>query len=121
LIIVIMIIGILVAVATARYVDLRRNATDGIAKGVLGALRSQNTLMYSQRVVGRSTGSYTMRIIATNMLSTTRAMGFTWTAAATTFRMTVAGTSYTFTLTPTPQPPTTLGRITAGTGTFTTW
>ncbi len=116
-----MIIGILGAVTIARYVDLRRRASDGIARGVLGALRSQNTLMYSQRVVGGSTGSYTMRSIATNMLTTTRAMGFTWTAGATTFRMTVAGNSYTFTLSPTPRPPTTLGRITAGTGTFTTW
>jgi hypothetical protein len=117
-----MIIGILGAVAVARYVDLRRNATDGIAKGVLGALRSQNTLMYSQRVIRGTTGTYTMRIIANSMwTSTNRGMGFTWTAAATTFRMTVGGNIYTFTLTPYPNAPTTLGRITAGAGTFTRW
>jgi len=44
--------------------------------------------------------------------------GFTWAAAATTFQMTVGGYSYTFTLTPTPQAPTTYGTIYSAT---TTW
>jgi hypothetical protein len=114
--------GILAAVAISRYVNLTRNATDGIARGVLGALRSQNTLIYSQRVIRGTTGTYTMRIIANSMwTSTNRGMGFTWTAAATTFRMTIGGNTYTFTLTPYPNAPTTLSRITAGVGTFAAW
>lgn len=123
LIIVIVIAGILASVAIYRYVDLTRNATDGIARGVLGALRSQNTLIYSQRVIGGTTGTYTMRSIALSMLRTptTRGYGFSWTAAATLFTMTVGGYSYRFTLTPYPNAPTTFGRITAGTGTFATW
>jgi MSHA pilin protein MshA len=123
LIIIIVVIGILVGVAIPRYVDLRRNASDGVARGVLGALRSQNTLIYSQRVLGRTTATYTMRVIALSMLRlpTTRGYGFSWTAAATRFTMTVGGNTYVFTLTPTPRAPTTFGSITAGPGTFRTW
>jgi MSHA pilin protein MshA len=123
LIIVIVVIGILAGVAISRYVDLRRNTTDGVARGVLGALRSQNTLIYSQRILGRTTATYTMRVIALSMLKvpTTRGYGFSWTAAATRFTMTVGGNIYTFTLTPTPGAPTTFGSITAGVGTYRTW
>jgi len=123
LIFIITIVGILTAVAISRYINLTRNASDGVAKGVLGALRSQNTLIYSQRVIGGTTGTYTMRYIALSMLRTptTRGYGFSWTAAATLFTMTVGGISYRFTLTPYPNAPTTLSRITAGTGTFATW
>ena len=67
LITIIMITGILVVVAIPRYVDLRRNATDGVARWVLGALRSQNALIYSQRVIRGTTGTYTMRVIANRM------------------------------------------------------
>ena len=123
LIFIIVIVGILAAVAISRYVDMRRKATDGVARGVLGALRSQNTLIYSQRVVRGTRGTYTMRSIANSMwgTNTNRGLGFSWTAAATRFTMTVGGISYRFTLTPYPNAPTTLGRITAGAGTFATW
>ncbi len=123
LIIVIVIAGILAAVAISRYINLTRNASDGVAKGVLGALRSQNTLIYSQRLIGGTTGTYTMRYIALSMLRTPTTMGygFSWTAAATRFTMTLRGNTYTFTLTPTPQAPTRLGSITGGAGTFSTW
>ena len=123
LILVIVVIGILVAVAISRYISLKQSASDGIAKGVLGALRSQNTLIYSQRLIRGTRGTYTMRYIALSMLRTptARGYGFSWTAAATRFTMTVSGVSYRFTLTPYPNVPTTIGRITAGTGTFATW
>lgn len=122
-IIVIVVASILAAVAISRYVDLTRNAADGVARGVLGALRSQNTLIYSQRVLGGTAGTYTMRYVALSMLRapTTRGYGFSWTAAATLFTMTVGGVSYRFTLTPYPNAPTTFGRISAGAGTFATW
>ncbi len=123
LVIVVVIVGILAAVAISRYADLRRRASDGVARGVLGALRSQNTLIYSQRVVRGTLGTYTMRMIANSMwgANTYRGLGFSWTAGATTFRMTIRGNIYNFTLTPYPNTPTTLSRITAGTGTFATW
>jgi hypothetical protein len=47
--------------------------------------------------------------------------GAQFTAAATTINVVIGGNTYTFTLTPTPQAPTTMGTITAGAGTFTTW
>jgi MSHA pilin protein MshA len=118
LIVIVVIIGILAGVAITRYRDLTRNVTDGTAKAVLGALRGQNALMFSQRVVRGTTATYTMRDIANNMGGL---KGFSWTAAATRFTMTVARNTYTFTLTPTPRAPTTLGSITAGGGTFTRW
>ncbi len=123
LILVMVVIAILAAVAMYRYVNLTLNAADGVARGVLGALRSQNTLIYSQRLIRGTRGTYTMRYIALSMLRTptTRGYGFSWTAAATRFTMTVRGVSYRFTLTPYPNVPTTVGRITAGAGTFATW
>jgi prepilin-type N-terminal cleavage/methylation domain-containing protein len=118
LIVIIVVIGILAGVAITRYRDLTRNVTDGTAKAVLGALRGQNALMFCQRVVRGTTATYTMRDIANNMGGL---KGFSWTAAATRFTMTVARNTYTFTLTPTPRAPTTLGSITAGSGTFSRW
>ena len=117
-IIIIVIVGILGAVAIPRYINLTRDATDGAAKGVLGALRSQNTLMFCQRITGRTTASYTMRVIANNVAGL---KGMRWTAAGTRFTMTIGSYSYRFTLTPTPRAPTTMGSITAGVGTFRTW
>jgi prepilin-type N-terminal cleavage/methylation domain-containing protein len=120
LIVIIVIIGILAAVAIPRYLDLTRSAADGTAKGVLGALRSSNALLFGQRIIGGTTATYTMGIIAgTTGMGELR--GFTYTYGATTFRMTAGGYSYTFTLTPYPAAPTTYGSITAGAGTFATW
>jgi len=123
LIVTIVIVSILLTTAILGYIDLRRSASDGTARGVLGALRSQNSLIFAQRVIGGTTGTYTMRYIALSMLRTPTTMGygFSWTAAATRFTMTIGGISYRFTLTPYPNAPTTLSKITAGTGTFATW
>jgi len=118
LIILIVIVGVLAGVAIPRYVNLVRNATDGTAKSVLGALRTQNSLIFSERVVRGTTATYTMGFIANNVAGL---KGISWTTAATRFTMTVKGNTYTFTLTPTPRPPITFGTITAGAGTFTRW
>lgn len=120
LIVIIVIIGILAAVAIPRYLDLTRSSADGTARAVLGSLRSANAMLYGQRIIGNTTATYTMGIIAgTTGMAELR--GFTWTNGATTFVMTAGGYVYTFTLTPTPQAPTTYGSITAGVGTFATW
>ncbi|MGQ9693956.1 MAG: prepilin-type N-terminal cleavage/methylation domain-containing protein [Thermodesulfobacteriota bacterium] len=115
LIVIIVIIGILAAVAIPRYIDLTSQAADGTARGVLGALRSQNALLFSQRLIGGTIGTYTMLNIATNV---GELKGFTWTAGVSTFAMTAGGKVYTFTLSPTPNVPTTYGTIYAAT---TTW
>ena len=115
LIVIIVIIGILAAVAIPRYIDLTSDAANGTARGVLGALRSQNALMFSQRIIGGTTATYTMLSIAQGV---GELKGFTWTAAATLFTMTVGGNVYTFTLTPTPQAPTAYGTMSAATATW---
>ena len=120
LIVIIVIIGILAAVAIPRYLDLTRSAADGTARSVLGSLRSANAMLFGQRIIGNTTATYTMGVIAgTTGMGELR--GFTWTNGATTFVMTAGGYIYTFTLTPTPQAPTTYGSISAGAGTFATW
>jgi prepilin-type N-terminal cleavage/methylation domain-containing protein len=120
LIVIIVIIGILAAVAIPRYVDLTRQAADGTARGVLGALRSANALLFGQRIIGGTVAAYTMGDIA-GVTGMGELRGFTSAVGATTFVMTVGGYVYTFTLTPTPKAPTTYGSITAGAGTFATW
>jgi MSHA pilin protein MshA len=120
LIVIIVIIGILAAVAIPKYLDLTRSAADGTAKGVLGALRSANALLFGQRILGNTTATYTMGDIA-GVTGMGELRGFTYTFGDTTFEMTAGGYVYDFTLTPTPQAPTTYGSITAGAGTFATW
>ena len=60
LIVIIVIIGILAAVAIPNYIDLTTRAAEGTAKGVLGALRSANALVYANRLLANTAGSYTM-------------------------------------------------------------
>jgi MSHA pilin protein MshA len=120
LIVVIVIIGILAAVAIPKYIDLTRSAADGTAKGILGSLRSANAMLFGQRIIGNTVAAYTMGDIAgTTGMGELR--GFIYVNGATTFIMTAGGYVYTFTLTPTPQAPTTYGSITAGVGTYATW
>jgi prepilin-type N-terminal cleavage/methylation domain-containing protein len=118
LIIIIAIVTILAGIAIPRYLNMVRQITDGTAKSVLGALRTQNSLIFNQRVLGSTTATYTMGFIANNVAGL---KGISWTTASTRFTMTVRGNTYTFTLTPTPRPPITFGTITAGTGTFARW
>jgi prepilin-type N-terminal cleavage/methylation domain-containing protein len=115
LIIIIVIIGILAAVAIPKYLDLTSEAANGTARGVLGALRSQNALMFGNNIIGSDTSTYTMLDIANDV---GELKGFDWTAAATLFTMTAGGNVYTFTLTPTPQAPTSYGKISAATATW---
>jgi len=117
LIIIIVIIGILAAVAIPRYLDLTRDAANGTARGVLGSLRSANALLFGQRIIGGTTATYTMGVIAgTTGMGELR--GFISASDADNFTMTVGGYVYTFTLTPTPQAPTTYGSISAATATW---
>jgi hypothetical protein len=112
LIVVILTIGILAAVATLRYLDLTRQAADGTARGVLGALRSSNALLFGQHIIGGTTATYTMGVIA-GTTGMAELKSFTSAVGATTFVMTAEGYVCTFTLTPTPQAPTTIGSISA--------
>ncbi len=51
LIIIIVILGILAAVAIPTYIDLKTDAANGTGKGVLGALSGANTILYAERLI----------------------------------------------------------------------
>ncbi len=115
LIIIIVIIGILAAVAIPRYLDLTRDAANGTARGVLGALRSANSLVFADRLLKGTTTTYGM----TTIIQNANLQGVTYTYNATNFTLTVGGYTYLFTLSPTVlQAPTTFGTFYAAT---TTW
>jgi len=118
LIVIIVIIGILAAVAIPKYIDLTTAASDGAARGILGGLRSQNSLMFAKNIIGGTTTAYTMLDIANGMAEL---KGAAWTAAAITFTVTVGANVYNFTITPTPAAPTNYGAISAVGATMTTW
>jgi prepilin-type N-terminal cleavage/methylation domain-containing protein len=128
LIVIIVIIGILAAVAIPQYIDLTRSAADGTAKGVLGGLRSANSLVFASRIIGNTAGTYTMGVIA-NTGAIIQGVQFVVGNAVggnlngnNIFIMTAGGYVYTFSLTPTPNVPTIFGTIYAsGGGTYTTW
>lgn len=99
LVVIIVIIGILAAVAIPRYLDLTQSAADGTARGVLGSLRSANSLLFAQRILGGSTTAYDW----TSVVGAAQIQGVSYTNNATYFTMTVAGGgySYSFSLSPT--------------------
>jgi prepilin-type N-terminal cleavage/methylation domain-containing protein len=70
LIIVIIIIGILAAVAIPKYMEIKEEASDATAKGILGALRGANSILfanYSLKATGFVANStYTMGDIVSN-------------------------------------------------------
>lgn len=114
LIVIIVIIGILAAVAIPRYIDLTRDASDGTARGILGSLRSANSLIFAERLIRGNTGTFTMGDIVAGAVI----QGVSYTYDADEFTMTAGGNVYTFTLTPTPNVPNTYGTITAATPTW---
>lgn len=119
LIVIIVIIGILAAIAIPKYIDLATQAADGTARGVLGGLRSANTLIFAERLVKVTPASYTMG----DILSSVTLQGVTYAFTYTNFTLTVGANTYLFTLAPTElQAPTTFGTFTAGAaGTYATW
>jgi len=115
LIVIIVIIGILAAVAIPRYIDLTTEAKNATARGVLGGLRSANALVFADRLVKGTVGTYTATIIAGS--AGVQGVGITW--DDTNFTITVGGDTYLFTLAPTIlQAPTTYGTIAAATATW---
>jgi prepilin-type N-terminal cleavage/methylation domain-containing protein len=97
LIVIIVIIGILAAVAIPRYLDLTTEAANGTARGVLGGLRSSNSLVFADRLVKGTLVSYTMAEIINNAVL----QGVTYAYDAANFTLTVSGTTYVFALSPT--------------------
>ncbi len=115
LIVIIVIIGILAAVAIPRYIDLTTEAKQATARGVLGGLRSANALVFADRIVKGTTATYTAAVIAGS--ANVQGVGITWDTQN--FTITVGGDTFLFTLAPTIlEAPTTPGTIAAATATW---
>ena len=71
LVVVIVILGILAAIATSKYVDLTAKANEAHDKGQLDGLRAATSLLYASNILQRST-------------SLTNAAGTYWPASTTT-------------------------------------
>ncbi len=108
LIVIIVIIGILAAVAIPRYIDLTTEAANATVKGVLASLRSANSLLFAQRVIGNTAGGITMG----DVVGAARIQGVSMGAAGTnSVTAEVGGNTYTFTFLTSPVVPTEIGAI----------
>jgi MSHA pilin protein MshA len=115
LIVIIVIIGILAAVAIPSYISLTQDAASGTARGVLGALRSANSLLFAQRILSGSVATYSMQDVASNVTM----QGIQTTASGSlTFQFYVGAYSYTFSLGTYGQAPTTLPTVYASVATW---
>ena len=115
LIVIIVIIGILAAVAIPRYLDLTTAASDATARGVLGGLRGANSLLFASRIVSNNPAAYAWADIATSA----QLQGVTYVIAGAIFNLTAGSNNYSFTLSPAaPAAPNTPATIYAGTPTW---
>jgi len=117
LIVIIIVLGILAAVAIPKYVELNKEASDGTAKGILGALRSADVITFTERLLKYSTGTYDMAALQDRI----QLQGVkTYTFAGTQCTVSLSsGYSYVFYYFTTPNVPSTPGVIkcqTAATG-----
>src|SRR4030065_154159 len=90
LIIIIVIIGILAAVAIPRYLDLTRDAANGTARGILGSLRSSNSIIFADRLVKGTIVTFQM----TDIINNSVIQGVTYAFNATNLTLTVGGFTY---------------------------
>ncbi len=97
LIIVIVIIGILAAVAIPKYIDMKQSAAKGAADGLTGALKAAASIAYADYVLnGTANSGLNQTIISgTNYMSDTGGAVPTGTGWA----ATIGGTAYAWTFT----------------------
>jgi MSHA pilin protein MshA len=98
LIIVIVIIGILAAIAIPRYVDMRNQAQIAAADGITGNLRAAAGICYADYAINQPT-SIIANINATTVLGYMSDRGTVTASSATQFQATVGTQSYTWTFT----------------------
>ncbi len=119
LIIIIVILGILAAVAIPKYIDMRQQAADASARGILGGLRGAVTVVYANRTINGDPTPIDM----TSVINQVQLSGYDSSAfGPTTLVVTISGNPYTFNLGPTDQLPTTPPTVTAsGRPELSTW
>jgi prepilin-type N-terminal cleavage/methylation domain-containing protein len=108
LIVIIVIIGILAAVAVPTYIDLTTSASNATARGVLGGLRGANSLLFASRLIGGTGTAYDW----TSIVGSAGLQGVTYVIGATSITVTIGGNNYLFSLNPNnPGAPTTPATI----------
>jgi len=95
LIIIIVILGILAAVAIPKYIDMKAEASDSTARAILGGLRDAATLVYVNRIVSSSTTPIDM----TAVLGQAQISGYdTYSISADTLTLQISGQQYAYRL-----------------------
>ncbi len=97
LIIIIIILGILAAVAIPKYLDMRQDAVNSTVKGVLGGIRGANSVLWGNRVINNYTTTYSFADLIANM--ELKGANMTWDVSQIeTMTLTVGSSSYSFTM-----------------------
>jgi prepilin-type N-terminal cleavage/methylation domain-containing protein len=117
LIIIIIILGILAAVAIPKYLDIRQQASDATVKGLLGGLRGANNVLWGNRIISNNAVSYTLTDIIGNM--DFKGAIYAVESSGQTMTITVGASAYTFYLNTFAFPPTTLPEISVAN--YSTW
>lgn len=95
LIIIIVILGILSAVAIPRYIDMRAEAAASTARAILGGLRDSATLVYTNRIVNATTSPIDM----TAVLDHAQVAGYdTYSISSDTLTLQISGQQYAYLL-----------------------
>ncbi len=90
LIIIIIILGILAAVAIPKYMDMSENAKKAVAESVLGSLRGAETITFANYLLNGTTYNLT------SVISNVQVDGALVTASGTIGTITVGSKTYTF-------------------------
>jgi len=95
LIIIIVILGILAAVAIPKYIDMKAEASNSTARTILGGLRDAATLVYVNRIVNSSTTPIDM----TAVLNQAQISGYdTYSISSDMLTLQISGQKYAFRL-----------------------
>lgn len=107
LIIIIVILGILAAVAIPKYIDMRQQAADSSARGILGGLRGAVTVVYANRVIRSSADPIDMKEVLDNVQLSGYDSSAGGGAGEAVLTVTISNQTYTFVLNNTNSIPTT--------------
>ncbi len=98
LIVIIIILGILAAVAIPRYLDMRQDAANATAKGVLGGLRGANSILWGNRIIQNATTGYGFSELIGSMEVKGGISLAPLASDMATLTLTIGGSSYVFTM-----------------------
>jgi MSHA pilin protein MshA len=115
LIIIIIILGILAAVAIPKYLDMQQQAADATVRGVLAGLRGASNTLWANRIINSNAASYSLG----DVLGAMDLKGVSYAASTLTMAITVGASGYTITMDNWAQPPTTFPSI--GVQNYSTW